>query len=299
MYATGNLPGWMGAPIRAELEEATGLPVGVENDANALAMGERYFGLAKAVDDFVCITLGTGVGGGCYIGGRLNRGAQFLANAIGHINVEKDGRPCTCGQRGCLEAYTNAAALVRYAGERFRSAEQAIQAANAGDASARKALRTYAAWLARGCAQIVNLLDPEMLVISGGIAQNNPALLPDLEEEMSAQVIGWDQRHVRIAISPLACFGGVIGAAAVALDAAADGAVRGLRARMKIRRRDLLWARCPPRWRAVSAGWRDGTNTRLPGHRGGIAAGGYRGYLRRTGPAIRADHFGGVRRKPT
>ena len=73
VYATGNLPGWMGAPIRAELERATGLPVGVENDANALATGERYFGLARDVDDFVCITLGTGVGGGCYIGGRLHR----------------------------------------------------------------------------------------------------------------------------------------------------------------------------------------------------------------------------------
>jgi glucokinase-like ROK family protein len=221
IYATGNLPGWMGAPIRSELENATGLPVGVENDANALAVGERYFGLAKNVDDFVCITLGTGVGGGCYVGGRLNRGAQFLANAIGHISLERNGLLCTCGQSGCLEAYANAAALVRYAGSRYRSAELVIQASNAGDAQARKALRTYASYLARGCAQILNLLDPELLVISGGIAQNNPSLLPDLEEGMSTQVIGWDQRHVRIAISPLACFGGVIGAAAVALDAAA------------------------------------------------------------------------------
>ena len=220
VYATGNLPGWMGAPIRAEMERATGLPVGVENDANALAAGERYFGLATDIDDFVCITLGTGVGGGCYVGGRLNRGAHFMANAIGHINLLMDGLPCTCGRRGCLEAYANAAALVRYAGPRFQSAESVIQSANAGDAEAREAIRIYAGWLARGCAQIVNLLDPELLVISGGIAQNNPLLLEELERGMEKLAMGFEQR-VRVEVSPLACFGGVIGAAAVALDAAA------------------------------------------------------------------------------
>jgi len=220
VYATGNLPGWMGAPIRAELESATGLPVGVENDANALATGERYFGLARDVDDFVCITLGTGVGGGCYVGGRLNRGSHFLANAIGHMNIEIDGLPCTCGRRGCLEAYANAAALVRYAGPRFQSAAHVIQSANAGDAGAREAIRIYAGWLAHGCAQIVNLLDPELLVISGGIAQNNPLLVEELEKRMAELTMGFE-RPVRVTLSPLACFGGVIGAAAVALDAAA------------------------------------------------------------------------------
>jgi predicted NBD/HSP70 family sugar kinase/putative N-acetylmannosamine-6-phosphate epimerase len=216
VYATGNLPGWTGVSLRAELESATGLGVHVENDANALAIGERCFGLAREVDNFVCITLGTGVGGGCYIGGKLNRGANYLANALGHINVEKDGRSCTCGQKGCLEAYANAAALLSYAGPGFGTAEQVIRAANAGNPAAHEALRTYAGWLARGCAQMVHLLDPELLVVSGGIAQDNPMLLLELEKQLSTQVIGWSRRNLRVAVSPLACFGGVIGAAAVA-----------------------------------------------------------------------------------
>ncbi|MFN7994962.1 MAG: putative N-acetylmannosamine-6-phosphate 2-epimerase [Bryobacteraceae bacterium] len=227
IHATGNLPGWMGAGIRAELEGAIGLPVGVENDANALAVGERHFGLGRDVDDFVCITLGTGVGGGCYVAGKLNRGSHYLGNAIGHINIEPGGRPCTCGQKGCLEAYANGAALVRYGGNGFETAEQVVQAAHNGHAGARQALRTYAGYLARGCAQVLHLLDPELLVISGGIAQNNETLLADLEEELSNQVIGWDHRAVRIAISPVACYGGVIGAAAVALDAARQGRCTG------------------------------------------------------------------------
>jgi len=217
VYATGNLPGWTGTDIAGELRAATGLRVAVENDANALAVAERCFGAAKGCDNFVCVTLGTGVGGGCYTGGRLNRGAHFFANALGHIRIQPDGLPCTCGNRGCLEAYANAAALVRYAGGGFVSAEQVIAAANSGDAGARDAVRTLARYLAQGCSTIVHLLDPEMLILSGGLAQNNPALLADLEEEMSRLTTVWTRRGLEIRLSPLAYYGGVIGAAAVAI----------------------------------------------------------------------------------
>ena len=114
----------------------------VENDANALAIAERHFGRGRDVDDFVCITLGTGVGGGCYIAGRLNRGAHFFANALGHIPIQHGGLPCTCGRKGCLEVYANAAALLRYAGQEFATAEDVIRAANSGENIARRALRT-------------------------------------------------------------------------------------------------------------------------------------------------------------
>ncbi|MCL5269307.1 MAG: putative N-acetylmannosamine-6-phosphate 2-epimerase [bacterium] len=220
VYATDNLPGWTGARIGGELGAATGLPVAVENDANALALGEKYFGAAKGFDDFVCITLGTGVGGGCYVSGRLNRGAHFLANGLGHIVVEPGGLPCTCGQRGCLEAYANAAALLRYAGEgAFSSAEELILAANAGDATALAAVSRLAVYLARGCAIIVHLLDPEALILSGGIAQDNAGLLACLEQKLSALVPIWKLRRLRIALSPLGYYGGVIGAAAAAIAA--------------------------------------------------------------------------------
>lgn len=217
VYATENLPGWTGASVGACLREAFGLPVAVENDANALAVAEKHFGAAKAVSDFVCITLGTGVGGGCYVRGRLNRGSHFFANALGHIPVEPDGMPCTCGLRGCLESYANAAALLRYAAAgNYTSSEQVIAAANAGDPVAEGAIRTYAKYLAIGCASIVNLLDPEMLILAGGLAQHNPLLVSALTKELAKRVTVWPQRKLQVQASALGYSAGVLGAAALA-----------------------------------------------------------------------------------
>ena len=153
VYATENLPGWTGANPGSYLREAFGLPVAVENDANALAVAEKHFGAAKNATDFVCITLGTGVGGGCYIGGRLNRGRHFFANALGHMPVVPGGAPCTCGKSGCLELYANASALMRYAAHgSFTSCEEVIAAAHSGDQTAQCAIKALAKYLAIGCA---------------------------------------------------------------------------------------------------------------------------------------------------
>ncbi len=226
VYATENLPGWTGANPAHYLREAFGLPVAAENDANALAVAEKHFGAAKAASDFVCITLGTGVGGGCYIGGRLNRGSHFFANALGHIPVEAGGLPCTCGLRGCLEPYTNSSALLRYAeAGRFTSAEQIIAAANAGNPVAQGAIRVLARYLAIGCASIVSLLDPEMLILAGGLAQDNPLLLKALTEELEKRVTVWPERRLRVEFSRLGYSAGVLGAAAVASLAAAEACV--------------------------------------------------------------------------
>lgn len=215
IYATGNLPGWTGTRIAEELEPVLGMPVSVENDANALAAAERQFGAARGCGDFVCITLGTGIGGGCYVGGRLHRGAHYFANGLGHVPVVPGGLPCTCGLSGCLEAYANAAALMRYAGGAFASADEIIAAANAGDARARSAILVYARHLAIGAASIVHLLDPEMLIVAGGIAQNNPLLFTALESELSTRLTIPDRRKLRVAASSLGYYAGVYGAAAV------------------------------------------------------------------------------------
>jgi glucokinase-like ROK family protein len=216
-YATENLPGWTGTEIARTLHEALGVPVAVENDANALALAEQHFGAGRGVRHFVCLTLGTGVGGGCCINGELNRGAHFFANALGHITVEPDGLPCTCGQRGCLEQYASAAALLRYAGpNRFDTAEQVIAAANKGEATAYAAVREFARYLARGCATVLHVLDPELLVLSGGLAQNNSHLIEAVREELAAGTTMWEQRKLRVEISTLGYYGGVLGAAAIA-----------------------------------------------------------------------------------
>jgi putative N-acetylmannosamine-6-phosphate epimerase/predicted NBD/HSP70 family sugar kinase len=228
VYATENLPGWTGTRIADELRAAVNLPVVVENDANALAAAESHFGAAHGCRDFVCVTLGTGVGGGCYTGGRLNRGAHYFANALGHIPVVLDGLPCTCGLKGCLEVYANAAALLRYAGGIFPNAEEVVAAANGGDARARAAILLYARHLAFGAASIVHLLDPEMLVVAGGIAQNNPLLLAALQSELSARLTVPDLRKLRVAVSSLGYYAGVYGAAAVAREGLADYLSAGL-----------------------------------------------------------------------
>ena len=219
VYASDNIPGWTGTQVGLELQAATGLPVAVENDANALAVAEKYFGVARSEEDFICLTLGTGIGSGCYIRGRMHHGAHYLANELGHIQIESEGMACTCGKQGCLEVYANASALIRYAAAgAFASAKEVIIAANAGNSTARSAIKTYARYLAKGCASAIHLLDPSMLVFSGGLTQNNPVLLSDLQEELANQVLILDQRRLKIRFSELGYFGGVIGAAAVALE---------------------------------------------------------------------------------
>ncbi len=217
-YATENLPGWTGTPIAEELEGSTGLPVAVENDANALALAEKQFGVGRTVRDFVCLTLGTGIGGGCVIGGSLNRGPHFFANALGHITLVPDGHPCTCGKRGCLEAYTNASALLRFAKGSFQDAEEVIAAALAGDLAAANAIRVLAGHLAAGVASIIQILDPEMIILSGGIAENNPLLLQHFQNELQAGVSVWEQRKIQVQVSRLGYFSGVLGAVAAVLE---------------------------------------------------------------------------------
>ena len=225
-YATDNLPGWTGARIASELSAATGLPVAVENDANALAVAEKRFGAGRHLHDFICITLGTGLGAGCYVRGDLNRGAHYFANALGHIALDSDGPPCSCGQRGCLETYVNAAALLRYAGPSFNSAADVIAAANGGAQPAIEAIQKLGHYLARGCATAVQLLDPEAIILSGGLAEKNPLLIEALATGLSTLVSAWQQRHLQIITSETGYFGGVLGGAALAMDLCSAAATK-------------------------------------------------------------------------
>jgi N-acetylmannosamine-6-phosphate 2-epimerase / N-acetylmannosamine kinase len=217
VYATDTLPGWTGAEIGRVIGDATGLTVYVENDANALAAGEAEFGAGRGLTDFLCITLGTGVGGGCYAGGRLNRGSHYFANALGHISIVPQGELCNCGKRGCLETYANAAALLRYGKGRYASADELIEAANENEPVALSAIRELADHLAIGCAILVHLLDPQALIVAGGLVQNNPLLVASLQEKLAERVTVWDQRQLRVMASELGYHAGVLGAAAVAL----------------------------------------------------------------------------------
>jgi glucokinase len=175
-----NLPGWHGTPVRALLGEALGRPVGIENDANAAALAEWRYGAGRGHRDVVYLTMSTGIGGGLILGGRLHRGVASAAGEVGHIPIEWQGEPCSCGLRGCLEAYAGGAAwsrrlatrtppesaVARLAGGAAHARpEHVLAAARAGDGFARAELARYNDYLARGLVVLAFMLAPELIVL--------------------------------------------------------------------------------------------------------------------------------------
>lgn len=182
--------GWVNEPLRLAVERRVGLPVVVENDANAAAWGEFRFGGGRGSQHLVMLTIGTGIGSGIVLDGKLYRGAHGIAGEAGHICVEPEGRLCGCGARGCWEQYASGNALVRVArelaGERRDEAKALLdigdgtpegvqgkhvtQAAGAGDPVALAAFAYVGKWLGRGIATLVDVLDPDRIVLGGGVS---------------------------------------------------------------------------------------------------------------------------------
>ena len=189
---------WRDEPLRDEVAKATGLPVAVENDANVAAWAEFQFGAARlASDSMVMFTIGTGIGGGIVMGGQLVRGAHGIAAELGHVLAVRDGHPCGCGSRGCLEQYASGKALTRFAREAVEADPVAgaallaralgdpvkitgpmvTEAALAGDAVALGAFDQAGFWLGQGLADMVQILDPQVLVVGGGVIDAGDLLL--------------------------------------------------------------------------------------------------------------------------
>jgi glucokinase len=183
-------------PFRDWLQEATGLPVYVDNDVNLAMLGEHRAGAARSASDAVMLTLGTGIGGGVIAGGRLVRGASGAATEPGHMTIEADGLPCpgNCPGRGCLEAYVSGPALARMGLEYAALAPDyqlgrmlaekgeltgadVVAAARAGDPGAREALERMGAKLGAGIANLLNLFDPDVVIVGGGLGANAGELL--------------------------------------------------------------------------------------------------------------------------
>jgi glucokinase len=186
-FATAALPGWQGMPVRQRVEQALGLPTFVDNDVHVMALGEAVFGAGRGHRHLIGLTVGTGVGGGVVINGRLYHGAWGSAGAAGHLIIDYQGRrQCPCGRYGCLEAYAAApviiADFVRRVGKGFIRREMGLEPgligvkeiaalAQAGQPEAQTAIRRGAGFLGVGIATLVNLLNPELVVIGGGVAQ--------------------------------------------------------------------------------------------------------------------------------
>ena len=229
-----NLPSWHDVKLQEALEKRLSLRTTLENDANAAAYAEYVAGAARGATNAVMLTLGTGVGGGIILEGRLYRGSHGTAGEIGHSTVSFDGPPCSCGARGCLEALTSAASIVARATElmsggrssslaevaagRALTARDVGEAANRGDDVAVEALAAAGASLGAGLASVVQILDPDVIVIGGGVAAVGEHLLEPARREMEARVQDADFRAPRIVPAELGGAAGVVGAALLARD---------------------------------------------------------------------------------
>ncbi|MEY4366077.1 MAG: glucokinase [Actinomycetota bacterium] len=165
--ASPNLRGAHNVPVGPALRERLGGAVHVENDATAAAHGEWQAGAARGARNALLVTLGTGIGGGIVMGGVLHRGAHGFAGEIGHMTVETDGMECLCGRRGCWERYASGSALARMGGG--RSGEDVVAAARAGDSESLRVVDEFARWVAVGVASLTNVVDPEVVVLGGGV----------------------------------------------------------------------------------------------------------------------------------
>lgn len=196
-----NLPGWANFPVRDDIQRRLGVPVILENDANSAAMGEKWLGAGRDTDHMAMYTLGTGVGGGLVLNGRLWHGMNGMAGELGHINVEPEGYPCGCGSRGCLEQYASATAIVRMAHEIIATgqADDLAQASRGnvefnsrviyqlaiqGDVAAQRIYETVGRSLGVGIGGTVNAMNLPMYVVGGGVASAWDAFAPTMFEEL-------------------------------------------------------------------------------------------------------------------
>jgi len=229
---TPNL-GWVNMPLRDRIADALKLPAALDNDANCAIFGEWWRGAARGVKHVVGLTIGTGVGGGIVLGGEIYHGASDVAGEIGHMTIEANGRRCKCGNDGCLEAYASGPAIAARAVEGIESgAETALpqyvagdlsritaqvvyEAAHDGDAYALETVRDTAKLLGAGVANIVNIFNPEVVVICGGVTLAGEKLFGPLRSEVQRRAFKPAWEVCRILPGTLTGTAGVYGAAAV------------------------------------------------------------------------------------
>lgn len=220
-----NIPGWERIPISDRLELATGLPVRVNNDANLMALGETLYGAAKGATDVVFLTVGTGIGGGVLIDGRLYGGYRNRGTEFGHMTVKCDGEPCACGSVGCLEHYASTAALVRRFQARCAEEKRActrcdgemiVALYHAGDALAREVMEEHWDYLSTGIISIIHIFSPQTVVIGGGISEAGEFYLDELRKRVFARAMAVCSEETRIVGATLGNRAGCLGAAGLA-----------------------------------------------------------------------------------
>ncbi|PIS30449.1 transcriptional regulator [Candidatus Saganbacteria bacterium CG08_land_8_20_14_0_20_45_16] len=209
-----NLPGWKRVNLKKILQKEFKFPVFVDNDANCAALAEARFGAGKSVRHFLYLTISTGIGGGIIIDKKLYRGAIGAAGEIGHMTIDYQGQQCSCGRLGCLEALASGTALKRKTGLDALSLELA---ACQGDKKAQKAITELAHYLAIGIGNLVNIFNPQLIVIGGGLSNMRGLLFDPLKKEFKRYALTLPAQSVKIVRAKLGTQAGPLGAAALCL----------------------------------------------------------------------------------
>jgi glucokinase len=233
IYSAPNLPGFVDVPLRDRFAQLTGLPVVLENDANAAAYGEFAVGAGRDVRTLVLLTLGTGIGGGIVLDGKLWRGAFDNAGEVGHMVLVPGGRPCPCGQQGCFERYASANAVAERLTEAVKAGEPSmlqpkvlagdpfdardvLAVIDGGDALAARIWDETCSYLALGLVNLRHLINPQLIVLAGGLINAGPRLLNPVQQHFDR--LSWTiaPDAPRIAFAMLGTDAGTIGAALLA-----------------------------------------------------------------------------------
>lgn len=224
-----NIPGWINIPLAKIIEDEFSIPTRLDNDVRCAALGELNFGAGKGCENLICITVGTGIGSGIVLNGRLVRGASNAAGEIGHIKMDMTGGPlCGCGDYGCFEAYASGPAIVTMAKEYISGGKSAkykematdgiitpyivAQAALQGDAVSIQIFKQMGKIIGTGLASVINLLNPEKIIIGGGVADAGSILLDPIKATITDRAMPIQANAVQVVPAQLANTAGVIGA---------------------------------------------------------------------------------------
>ncbi len=227
-----NFPNWHNVNLATELTKRIGIPVNVENDANTAALGEYFYGAGKGSNSMLMVTLGTGVGGGLIIQGKIYRGTNGMAGEFGHTTIQYNGPVCRCGRRGCVETFIGADAIVNNARSKLKSNQSSLlnkinlnkltpksisDAANKGDKVAIEVFKEVGTYLGIGLANVASLLNIEKIIIGGGVAKAGELILKPARETLAELTLKVPGNTIQILPAILGERAGVIGAAHLAM----------------------------------------------------------------------------------
>jgi len=214
-----NIKGWNEVPLKAILQKKLGMAVELDNDVNAMTLGEFVFGAGKRCDNLVCVTLGTGVGGGIIINGKLYRGGSMAAGEIGHMPINEIGPRCNCRGIACLERYVGNKYILERAKKVFGNNITLERLSSLGRSGNKKSIaiwRDFAKKLSVAIIGVVNLLNPDKIVIGGGVSSAGSLILTPLKKEIKTRAMKDQAKHVKIVLAKLGADAGIIGSSLLA-----------------------------------------------------------------------------------